>query len=168
MTGQGALNRRTGQSRQLSEESGPENHEQVYPGGHFLGITTELWDLSGGFSDDFFLYCEEADLTMRLQEKCSEVASAVSRTVRVSHSEGLSTARPGGDKSKSLVTYEHATRSRIILFRKHKSLQRYLFSVTALRILWALRFLVQGKYPETKKIFSGIYGGYRWPHGKGQ
>jgi GT2 family glycosyltransferase len=161
-SGQGALHRWTGQSRQLTTDSTPTEREYVYPGGHFLALTSELWHYSGGFSEDFFLYCEEADLALRLQGEITGVSIAISKTVRVAHSEGLSTARTAGDGSKSRVTYEHATRSRIILFRKHKSLRRSLIAVTTLRILWAIRVLVQGNYPEFKAILVGVCGGYRW------
>lgn len=168
MSGQAAFHRWSGQSRQLPMPPSPIKTEYVYPGGHFMALASNLWLHAKGFSEDFFLYCEEADLTLRLQKEIKGIDIAVSDTVYVTHSEGLSTARGAGDTSKSPVTYEHGTRSRIILFRKHKSLLRYLPAVTALRFSWALRILIQGQHRECRRILYGIYGGYRWRPKKGQ
>lgn len=162
MSGQGAMHLWTGMTRQLPMGSLASDREYLYPGGHFLALTSQLWERSGGFSDDFFLYCEEADLVMRLQEQIPPVSAAVSTTVVIAHSEGLSTKNSADGGSKSLITYEHATRSRILLFRKHKQLRRNLILITAFRVLWALRFLVQGRPLISKSILTGIYGAYRW------
>lgn len=160
LSGQGAVHKWTGRTRQLAPGSAVSPHEYVYPGGHFLALSGELWKRMGGFSEDFFLYCEEADLGLRLESHGLSSPPAVSTSVVVAHSEGLSTTSGGG--SKSLVTYEHSTRSRIVLFRKHRKLRGGLLPMVVARILWAMQSRFQGRRQESKAILIGIRNGFRW------
>lgn len=137
LDGRGALSRRSGRSHQLTPGEAPARHWVVYPGGHFVGMRRSRWDYFNGFSECFFLYGEEADMSLRMQLAPTEVVS--SRHVVVSHDSPKTTG--SSSEHKSDVTLFHSARSSMILFRRHSSLRPYLPLAFILRIFHGARML---------------------------
>lgn len=164
-TGLGAIDRRSGRSRQVTIHEPPTPAEVTYPTGHFLATSRAQWDRLGGLSEDYFLYSEEVDLMLRATAADPAVAVRTVDSVLLRHSGGLTTGSGDSLAEKSLATYLHGTRSRVILFRKHRSLTRYLPLVVSARLLWSLKVLAVAGYPSAKAVWSGIAQGFAWRAG---
>lgn len=117
--------------------------------------TTQIIDSVGSLSDDFFLYGEEIDYTIRMNR--ANVRWGVSDDIVVSHDRGSSIS-PGGS-SKSLVAFHHAARSTIIVGRKHwpKAVAPWLMA----RVFMAGWLLLRGRHRESKAILAGLSEGLR-------
>lgn len=164
-TGLGAIDRRSGQSRQVALNEPPTPSEVTYPTGHFLAVSRAQWDRLGGLSEDYFLYSEEVDLMLRATAADPTVDVRTIDDVLLRHSGGLTTGSGDSMSEKSLATYLHGTRSRVILFRKHRSLTRYLPLVVGARLLWSVKVLAVAGYPSAKAVWSGIAQGFAWRAG---
>ncbi|WEO76778.1 hypothetical protein BJQ94_15670 [Cryobacterium sp. SO2] len=164
-SGLGAIDRRSGQSRQIALDQPPTPAELTYPTGHFLAVAREHWERLGGLSEDYFLYSEEVDLMLRATAADPAVTVGTIDSVLLRHSGGLTTGSGDSMTEKSLATYLHGTRSRVILFRKHRSLTRYLPMVVGARLLWSLKVLAVAGFPSAKAVWSGIAQGFTWRAG---
>ncbi|KRD43102.1 hypothetical protein ASE38_02145 [Cellulomonas sp. Root930] len=133
-----------------------------YPDGHFLAASSETWRALGGFAEVFFLYCEEVDLAMRAAELLEETRLLTSDGITVEHIGGLSTAE-GRDRVKSRLTLHHSTRSRVLLYRRHRSLHAYLPVMIAGRIAWAALLAIKGEPSHGWSVLSGAAAGVRAP-----
>ncbi|WP_193340574.1 hypothetical protein [Pseudarthrobacter sp. AB1] len=161
LSGLGAVSFVTGKSRQLTEGAKLPKFSLTYPGGHFLAVAAGTWERLEGFSSDFFLYGEEADLTLRMRkiEPVSKVQ--VLSDIFVSHSGGLTTGSEEG-RRKSEITYRHGTRSAIVLFRKHRILRFWWPSIVGIRLIFALSTWLKNGRRSGTAVFLGILDGIRW------
>src|SRR3989442_1196326 len=87
------------------------------PAGHSLLVTAQAWRDLDGFCEDFFLFFEEADLTMRSARL--GIPTTVCTGLLVEHSGGGATGATRDLARKSRVAYFHASRSCMIFFRRH-------------------------------------------------
>ena len=86
--------------------------EVSYPGGHFLATSMATWLRLGGLSEDFFLYAEEADLSVRaLRQDLPVIATDA---VEVIHEMGGTTGATVDVSRKSPVVLREAARSAMV------------------------------------------------------
>lgn len=161
-SGLAALNVLTGKSSQLSSASDPRPSQLVYPSGHFLAVHAETWKRLGGLSEDFFLFGEEADMTLRMRTLFPDSRVKSLSDVQVAHERGLTSGATPVLQDKSLLTFEQATRSSIILFRKHKELAPKFSLVLAARLIFSAVTLVRVGPRPAKAILRGLISGLRW------
>ncbi|TDT85948.1 GT2 family glycosyltransferase [Arthrobacter sp. AG258] len=161
LSGLASVSITTGSSRQLYEGADLPTSILIYPGGHFLAVSADTWEIMGGFSEDFFLYGEEADLTLRMKNRLPSSKVDVLTEIAVAHSGGLTTGSSGEDR-KSVTTYRHGTRSSIVLFRKHRELRPRWPLIVALRCVFGLKtFLLEGPRAGIA-VFLGVVDGLCW------
>lgn len=129
----------------------------VYPKGHFLIVPCTAWELVGGFSDDYFLYGEEIDLALSLESLLGSVRARVTSAISVSHERRGSTSN--STKTKSLVTLRESSRSRVVLYRRHARLRKWLIPLLATRVGYAAIQLARGHAKGCRAVLSGIRSG---------
>lgn len=147
----------TGKSRPLAES--PKRTRlatRTFPDGHFMFIAAEKWAAIGGFDADFFLYCEEIDLSMRGSSAGYEDPRGLT-SVTVVHEGGGTTRTSDGKKSR--LTHEHAGRSRVLLYRKHRSLTPFLPALIATRLAHALMTVLRGEPRDAHAQIRGMMSG---------
>jgi GT2 family glycosyltransferase len=115
--GLGMLDLWTGQSGQVPADGSGRAGKLIYPAGHSLLVTRRAWTELNGFSEDFFLFFEEADLTLRSARL--GIPTTVIADLTVDHVGGGATGATRNMRSKSITTYFHASRSCMIFFRRH-------------------------------------------------
>lgn len=132
----------------------------IYPQGHFLVIPGGVWQAVDGFSPDYFLYCEEIDLALRVDTYLGGARSRVLGGMQVIHRGGASTCTPGiRPGKKSLVTMRQSTRSRVILYRTHRRLRRWLVPMVLTRFALAVTTLLRGDMRGAVAIAVGLRDG---------
>ena len=115
------------------------SEDALLPSGSAAMYRREMLHQTGGFDDDFFLYCEDTDLGLRARWagwRCLYVADAIVQH-RYSHSAG---------RASALKAY-YVERNRIFVAIKNfpvRLLLRMPFA-TAARYLWHLAYLLQGR-----------------------
>lgn len=158
LNGLAALRLPWGKSLQLSTGQTAPQRSLIYPAGHFLGVSKLLWDLLNGFSEDFFLYGEEADMVLRARSVgLGEVRTL--QGISVSHEQGAATGSTGRVMAKSMVTLRHSCRSSMILFRKHRCIRQYLPAVLLARSGWLIVILVTRGVRPAWAVLDGLIGG---------
>ncbi|WP_427172299.1 glycosyltransferase family 2 protein [Arthrobacter sp. 92] len=128
----------------------------TFYGACFLA-TTRLWDHLGGLSEDFFLYGEEIDYTMRINR--SSFRWAVSECSVVAHARGSSISP--GRNGKSLVAFFHAARSAVIVGRKYWPAAVVWW--TAVRLVFAGYLALRRRPSESRAVVRGLMQGVRSP-----
>lgn len=124
--------------------SGAPDRIRPWLSGACLVVSDDLWQRSGGFDEEYFLYWEDIDLSTRVVRAGGDLA--VLDTVRVVHAEG-GTQKGGGHvasgEAKSAVYYFHNIRNRLMYAAKHlddADLERW--RSLSLRVAWEI--LLQG------------------------
>lgn len=127
----------------------------TFYGACFL-TTTCLVNEVGGLSEDFFLYGEEIDYTLRIMK--SDYAWGISESTTVLHGRGSSIS-PGA--TKSVVSFFHAARSSVIVGRKYwpALVAVWIFARSTIGLSMALR----GDRRESRAILSGLLAGWKAP-----
>lgn len=128
----------------------------TFYGACFLA-TTRLLESIGGLCDDFFLYGEEIDYTLRINR--SKLQWAISTMNIVSHGRGSSISPGRG--GKSTVAYFHAARSSVIVGRKYWP--RAMCGWIAARLFLAGYSVARGRVSESRAIVGGLLRGVRAP-----
>lgn len=126
----------------------------TFYGACFL-VSSQVLEAVGGLSEDFFLFGEEIDYTLRL-ERCS-FSWAISRRTVVSHGRGTSISP--GSEGKSLISFFHSSRSAVIVGRKYWP--RALAGSVVARSLLAGYLALRGKTSESNAIIGGLRQGIR-------
>ncbi|MET0811925.1 MAG: glycosyltransferase family 2 protein [Microbacterium sp.] len=85
--------------------------------GACFAMSASLWERTGGFDDEYFLYWEDVDLSRRVQETGGRLALLES-AVAV-HDEGQTHGRSASDRAKSETYYYFNIRNRLIYAAKH-------------------------------------------------
>jgi len=159
-SGMSLLNRWTSVSRPA-----PRDHrvgalrrgEVSYPGGHFLAMSMATWLRLGGLSEDFFLYGEEADMSVRaLRQNLPVLATDA---VEVIHEMGGTTGATVDLSKKSPVVLREAARSAVVFSRKHNLYRTPV--VVAFRLGLALLVLRRQGPAASREVLRGIIRGLR-------
>lgn len=154
-SGLGQLRRWSGRTRQLPTTYLFRRLGRLeFAGGHLAIVSAVTWKSAGGLCEAYFLYCEEIDFRLR-----NNLDVSTTNRLSVAHFGGASTSEAG--EAKSLVTYFHATRSRVILYRIHRSLRPALLPMLTVRSLWALHLVLRGRPRAAASIFHGMIAGLR-------
>ncbi|MGC5306746.1 hypothetical protein [Micromonospora zamorensis] len=153
----GVLNLWTGQSGQPSAAGVVGPRKLSYVAGHSVVVTRRAWEDLGGFSEDFFLFFEEADLAIRSAEL--GIPIAVIADLAVDHAGGGATGATRDMKAKSRIAYFHASRSCMIFFRKHHRPRVPL--ALAARVAYAGKALMVGGPAAANAIIRGVVAGLR-------
>lgn len=132
-TGVASMSLLTGRSLVQGERSRIPHPSLTYPEGHFFGMATSLWESAGGLDEAYFLYCEEIDFILRNQIERSAIHAC--KGIALIHT-GAGTT--GSSLRKSKTTQYHANRSRVILFRRHRRLRKYLPLMLLVRLCYSL------------------------------
>jgi N-acetylglucosaminyl-diphospho-decaprenol L-rhamnosyltransferase len=162
MSGLGRMNALTGAASEIPENMldrsiiGP----WVHPMGHFLGLRADTWRSLGGLSDSYFLFCEELDLTLRLKDSGGQID--VLHSIVIEHEKGLTSGGVDDTRAKSTVAFRHATRSRVVLYRSHAKLKKYLLPMIAARLVWSLGLLVRSGPSAALAVLRGLRDGLTW------
>lgn len=85
--------------------------------GACLAVSRELWDRVGGFDDDYFLYWEDIDLSVRVAEAGGHLA--VDHEVTAVHSAGGTQVAEREGQAKSPVYYYYNVRNRLVFATQH-------------------------------------------------
>lgn len=110
------VNRRTGQMRSGWSE-GDQDHEWAnWLSGACLAFSAQAFDALGGFSEDFFLYWEDVDISRRAAEQGMRLD--VRPDLLVVHDEG-GTQDAGSARTKSPTYYRYNVRNRMLFGRRH-------------------------------------------------
>jgi N-acetylglucosaminyl-diphospho-decaprenol L-rhamnosyltransferase len=155
-----SMRRFTGRVDHIPEGTSVRAGSLLYPGGHFFAVSRSHWDLVNGFDEDFFLYSEELDLTLRLRSAVPGLRIQTVAEVLVGHTQGLSTK---DDAQKSGLTYFHSARSRALLYRKHPPLRKWIAAFTFWRLLYAFQHLVGRSRSYARPILRGLLAGLTAP-----
>ncbi|MBD8518353.1 glycosyltransferase family 2 protein [Plantibacter sp. CFBP 8804] len=160
LTGTARLDLVTGRSHQLrnGDPISDSTRSLYYAGGHFFLTSVSLWDAGAGLSEDFFLYGEEADFFLRHGIEGDEIGMVAG--LRIEHASGLTTGSQSGRRSKT--TLHHATRSSIVLFRKHDRLRKFLLTVIVSRLMWALKMAWSAGLHAGFDVLAGLASGLKW------
>jgi GT2 family glycosyltransferase len=118
----------------------PETGVMRWVSGACFAISARLWDATGGFDEDYFLYWEDVDLSRRVWAVGGAVR--VDESVTAMHDEGATHAVAGPAGAKSPVFYYFNIRNRLIFARKHldaASLRRWRRSAPRMALLVLLQ-----------------------------
>ena len=85
--------------------------------GACIALSAELWDASGGFDDDYFLYWEDVDLSARVWAAGGTVR--IEAAVTAIHDEGATHGFSGRAQAKSPLYYYYNIRNRLLFAAKH-------------------------------------------------
>lgn len=109
----GSLRRRRGDARYADSAA--------WVSGACLAIGVDLWQKIYGFDDDYFLYWEDVDLSVRVAQADGVVE--VDQSIVAVHSPG---GTQGTGRGKSAIYYRYNTRNRLVFAAKHvpRSAQR--------------------------------------------
>lgn len=105
----GRVDVRAGRLRGAGDAAGP-----TWVSGACFGIHRDLWDRLGGFDEDYVMYWEDVDLSVRCQEAGGAVV--VREDVVVTHDVGGTQEASGG---KSSLYYYYNCRNRLVFAAKH-------------------------------------------------
>lgn len=156
------MRRWDGRTRELAaSESASDRHSITYPSGHLIAASAQTWEALAGFSEDFFLFSEEVDLVLRARQVGVEVGLLAE--LEVQHEMGLTTGSSRTLEERSITTYFHASRSKVILYRKHRSLKRFLISAVVARAAWSLLVQLRVGRDAGSAVRRGIRSGLRDP-----
>ncbi|MFE7845378.1 glycosyltransferase family 2 protein [Microbacterium sp. NPDC057407] len=85
--------------------------------GACFAVSRELWERVGGFDDDYFLYWEDVDLSVRAARAGAHLR--VDHGVRAVHSAGGTQSEEGRAEGKSAVYYFYNVRNRLVFAAQH-------------------------------------------------
>lgn len=92
-------------------------HSALWLSGACLAISRRLWERLGGFDDDYFLYWEDIELSVRAVESGARLT--VDHGVRAVHSAGGTQAETASSGAKSPVYYFYNVRNRLVFAAQH-------------------------------------------------
>ncbi len=95
-------------------------HSAPWVSGACFAMGSGMWQRLGGFDDDYFLYWEDVDLSVRVQEAGGTVI--VDETITAVHDPGGTQAQDTGRKSPLYFFYN--TRNRLVFAAKHADARR--------------------------------------------
>ena len=98
---------------ELSLISAPPLLSSEFISGAAMMLRREVWDRLGGFRDDFFLYWEDVDFSLRASR--AKLVLRVSTEARITHLEGHSSR---GNARRRANAYYYMSRNRILTCRK--------------------------------------------------
>jgi GT2 family glycosyltransferase len=110
-----------------------------------------IWENVGLLNDDYFMYNEDSEFSIRLQK--SGIKIRIIPSAKLWHKVG----RSSGGRVSLLSSY-YVTRNRLYLLKTHKDFFKpsaYLFSLIT-RYIWALRMLISGKKDIADAFIQGI------------
>ncbi|GAA1487156.1 glycosyltransferase family 2 protein [Brachybacterium fresconis] len=110
------VHRRTGQMRSGWSEHDHDQEWGNWLSGACLAFSARALDLLGGFSEDFFLYWEDVDISRRAVERGMRLE--IRPDLLVVHDEG-GTQDAGSDRTKSPTYYFYNIRNRMLFGRRH-------------------------------------------------
>jgi len=110
------VNRRTGQMRSGWSEGDQDLEWANWLSGACLAFSAEAFDALGGFSEDFFLYWEDVDISRRAAEQGMRLE--IRPDLLVVHDEG-GTQDAGSARTKSPTYYRYNIRNRMLFGRRH-------------------------------------------------
>lgn len=127
-------------------------------------IRAEAWRHLRGFDERYFLYCEDADLSMRATEL--GLVQGVELGAIVEHDEGGSSGRSGG---RSPIFYYYVQRNRLLLYGESRSKLSLLLGpglVETFRLtLLTLRPLDRDVLKRFSASLAGVAAGLAGEHG---
>lgn len=156
--GFGTLNTYTGTGKSSNADGvGKRIFRLDYPAGHSILFRGEAWTRLGGFDERYFLFMEEADMSLRASMLGLGVGTVAS--VLIEHDAGLTTGSTSDLSTKSVIAYREATRSRVIFFRRHFPARVAL--IVVLRLVYAVLVFLRGNRQGSLAVLQGLLAGVR-------
>lgn len=153
----GVLDLWTGRSGRPAPGEPAAPRRLTYVAGHSILITRGAFERLNGFTEDFFLFYEEADIAVRSARLGIPVTVVSGLTV--AHAGGGATGATTDMAAKSIITYFHASRSCMIFFRKHY--RRRLPLAAAARLFYAGKALLVAGPAAATAVVRGTLAGLR-------
>lgn len=110
------VHRRTGQMRSSWSPCDDDPEWANWLSGACLGFSAAAFDVLGGFSEEYFLYWEDVDISRRAVEHGLRLD--LREDLRVVHDEG-GTQKSADDRAKSSTYYYYNVRNRLLFGRRH-------------------------------------------------
>lgn len=156
--GFGTLNTFTGKGSTSHKENLRRHRFSLeYPAGHSILFSRTAWERLGGFDERYFLFMEEADLTLRALALGISIGQIES--ICVVHSQGLTTGSTPDLRAKSAIAYRESTRSRVLFFRRFFPLRLPL--LICFRIFYAAVVRARGNSLGSRAVLEGLVAGIR-------
>lgn len=115
-------------------------------------IRIESWQTLGGFREDLFLYCEDAELSMRWYDRGMKLGFC--RDAVVTHAEGGSS----GSGGPSATFYYFVQRNRLIIYRRYSSILNLLLGQGAFETLRLLVFPFRRRSGSVRRFRASLLG----------
>ncbi|MBO3088807.1 glycosyltransferase family 2 protein [Cellulomonas sp. zg-ZUI40] len=149
----------TGASHPVDAPSSDTQSGLTYPGGHFLAMSSSVWKKYSGYSAAYFLYCEELDLKLRMLASVTTQANVKVNLLPSFEVEHVGAATTQAGVVISTLSQVHANRSRVVLYRSHRVLRRYLPSLLFCRLTLALALAFRGRTGDARATLTGLASG---------
>lgn len=120
------------------DRAGRPRHE--WATGACFAMSAELWQLIGGFDEDYFLYWEDVDLSRKVLDAGGELRTAAATAV---HDEGQTHNGAARGRAKSEIYYYYNIRNRLVYAAKHADpITVRVWLRQSLRVSWGI--ILQG------------------------
>lgn len=126
-----------------------------YPAGHSILVGKEAWTRLRGFSEQYFLFCEEPDLILRAEALKIPVGFAPIATV--AHLGGSTTGATAEIEEKSNLAFRTASESKILFINAHRP--RRLPIVVLARLVYAAVAFAKSGPPAGQSVLVGTMHG---------
>lgn len=128
----------------------------AYFPGHFWGVCTSTWLRLDGLDDAYFLYSEELDFVLRARASGKPLSLICCRSLEVRHPPRSPAPR---DAARSLLTHYHSTKSRVLLYSRHRRLRPWLPLLVSARVLQAAVLALSGRRHQGRAVAAGLKAG---------
>jgi GT2 family glycosyltransferase len=151
----GQLSLWTGQSKPAGALKHTSSSTVYYPAGHSILVSRAAWIQLHGFSERYFLFCEEPDLILRAE--ALKIHVGYEPAVLVRHQGGSTTGATEELGDKSALAFLTASESKIRFVRTHRPL-RLPIALLA-RLFYAVIALKKAGPSAARSVFVGTMQG---------
>ncbi|MDJ0312340.1 glycosyltransferase family 2 protein [Arthrobacter sp. H35-D1] len=143
----------------------PTGPHEPWISGACFAVSRTLWQLVGGFDEDYFLYWEDVDLSRRVIKSGGRLT--VSGSILAVHDPGGTQTRVGGVRTKSEVYYFYNIRNRLVYAAKHleaQEIRRWIYATPRVSyeiLLAGGRRQFFSSFAPLRAYFTGIIDGLR-------
>tara|TARA_B110000503_G_scaffold40688_1_gene66858 strand:- start:8743 stop:9651 length:909 start_codon:yes stop_codon:yes gene_type:complete len=146
----GTFNKFTGRAKTIRNLN---SKKQIsYPIGASLFLTSEIINNLGGLNEEYFLYHEEIDYSLRVLKNNLKIGVCLDSIVF--HKQGASTGSFKNKKKKNLHIEEYKYNGLLLLYKNY--FRRFIIIAYANLIIKAFKFSFKGEFANARLIFKVI------------